>query len=195
MFASLTGLEAALETGDEALVEMAVRRILLGHALILGYGGIPLIYMGDELGLTNDYSYLEDPNHRDDNRWMHRPRMDWEKAARRNTPGTVEYEIFSGTRALVNARKHTPHLHAATDTEVVDEFHPHIFSFVRRHPLGALLAVHNFTENPRYVSLDLPHSLGITSPVDRISGNAPRLRGDDIELSPYEVLWLTDRSS
>ncbi|HET7478769.1 MAG TPA: alpha-amylase family protein, partial [Rubrobacteraceae bacterium] len=59
--ASLAGLESALETGDEALVEMSIRRILLGHAVILGYGGVPLLYMGDEIGLFNDFSYLEDP--------------------------------------------------------------------------------------------------------------------------------------
>nr|WP_207955736.1 alpha-amylase family protein [Rubrobacter marinus] len=83
--AGLAGLELAQETGDEALMEMSVRRVLLCHALIFGYGGIPLIYMGDELGLAADHSYLEDPNRRDDNRWMHRPRMDWRKAARRHS--------------------------------------------------------------------------------------------------------------
>src|SRR3712207_4920894 len=58
-FASLVGLELALETGDPVPLEMSVRRILLGHALIFGYGGIPLIYMGDEIGLLNDYSFLK----------------------------------------------------------------------------------------------------------------------------------------
>ena len=193
--ASLAGLELAQETGDGVLLEMAVRRILLCHALIFGYGGIPLIYMGDELGLPGDHSYLEDPNRRDDNRWMHRPHMDWEKAARRSSPGTVEHAIFSGIRALVEARKRTPHLHAATPVEVVDGLHPHVFSFVRPHPLGPLLALHNFTEEVRYASLQLPRGLGIASPVDRMSGHAPGTLGDDIELSPYEVLWLTQAPS
>ncbi len=192
--ASLAGLELAQETGDDVLLEMAVRRILLCHALIFGYGGIPLIYMGDELGLPGDHAYLEDPNHRDDNRWMHRPRMDWKRAARRSSQGTVEHAIFSGLRTLVEARNHTPHLHAATGVEVVDELHPHVFSFVRPHPLGPLLALHNFTEDVRYASLDVPRGLGMTAPVDRISGGAPRIMGDEIELSPYEVLWLTDAS-
>ena len=190
--ASLAGLELALETGDEALLETAVGRVILCYALIFGYGGIPLIYMGDELGLTGDHSYVDDPNHRDDNRWMHRPRMDWRKAARRTSPGTVEHALFSGLRTLVEARKQTPHLHAATSVEVLDELHPCVFSFVRRHPLGPLLALHNFTEETRYVSLDLPRGLGMSSPVDRISGRAPRVLEDDVELAPYEVLWLTD---
>lgn len=190
--ASLAGLELAEETGDEALLEMSVRRILLCHALIFGYGGVPLIYMGDELGLKTDESYLEAPNFRHDNRWSHRPRMDWKKATRRASPGTLEHALFSGIRALVDARKRVPHLHAATPVEVVDEMHPHVFSFVRPHPLGPLLALHNFADDVGYVGLDLARNLGMASPVDRISGRAPRVLGDDLELSPYEVLWLTD---
>ena len=32
----------------------AVGRILLAHAVVLGFGGLPVIWMGDELGLLND---------------------------------------------------------------------------------------------------------------------------------------------
>src|SRR5690606_2153102 len=73
-FASLAGLERA---GDGQAERMAVERILLGHALIASYGGIPLIYMGDEIALLNDWSYLRMPEHAHDSRWLHRPRMDW----------------------------------------------------------------------------------------------------------------------
>ncbi|WP_407691091.1 hypothetical protein [Rubrobacter marinus] len=61
-------------------------------------------------------------------------------------------------------------------------------------PLGPLLALHNFTEETRYASLDLLHGLGMTSPVDRISGRAPRVPRGDVELAPYEVLWLASAS-
>ncbi|MEJ2750023.1 MAG: alpha-amylase family protein, partial [Anaerolineae bacterium] len=78
--ASLAGLEIALEQGDAKAIDLAVRRIILLHAMILAFGGIPLLYMGDELGLLNDMSYLDDPNLASDNRWLHRPWMDWELA-------------------------------------------------------------------------------------------------------------------
>lgn len=192
--ASLAGLEMALETGDEVLLEMSVRRILLGHALILGYGGVPLIYMGDEIGLLNDHSYLEDPATRDDNRWMHRPPMDWKKADRRREPGAVESRIFEGVRALIEARKRTPHLHAATPTHVLDPYDPHLFAFVRPHPLGPLVAVHNFTEDERYFSADLPRSQGVQDFHDRITGRPLPVGPDDtIRLEPYEAVWVFDR--
>ena len=190
-FASLAGLESSLETGDPVLLEMSVRRILLGHALIFGYG-VPLIYMGDEIGLLNDYTFLKEPDRQDDNRWMHRPRMDWKKAAWRSKPGTVEREIFSGLRASIEARTRTPHLHAAIPVEVLDPLHPHVFSFTRPHPLGHLLALHNFTEDERFASLDLPRGLGIHRPFDRIRRKQPETSGDDLRLAPYQVLWITE---
>lgn len=191
-FASLAGLELAQETSDPLLLEMSIRRILLGHALIFGYNGVPLIYMGDELGLLNDYSFLTEPDKHDDNRWMHRPRMDWEKATRRSEPGTVEHRIFTGVRALIEARKSTPHLHAAIPVEVLAPLHPHVFTFTRPHPLGHLLALHNFTEEERFASLELPRSVGINEPFDRISRKELEISGEDLRLAPYQVLWITE---
>ena len=65
--ASLTGLEA----GDER----AMARMLLGYALVLGWGGVPVIWAGDELALTNDPDWASEPGHAGDNRWAHRPRI------------------------------------------------------------------------------------------------------------------------
>ncbi len=49
-----------MESGKREHVSLAVNRILMGHALIASFGGIPLLYMGDEIGLLNDYSYVDD---------------------------------------------------------------------------------------------------------------------------------------
>ncbi len=72
------GLEKAIATGDVAEAERAVQRILMGHALIRRMGvASPLIYMGDEIALLNDYSYRDVPEHAHDSRWIQPPRMDW----------------------------------------------------------------------------------------------------------------------
>ena len=72
--ASLIGIEAALNTGDDGHLDLAIRRLLLAYHMVLGFGGLPLLYMGDELALRNDYDFVDDPEHADDNRWVHRPR-------------------------------------------------------------------------------------------------------------------------
>ncbi|MEZ5580397.1 MAG: hypothetical protein R3F40_13870 [Candidatus Competibacteraceae bacterium] len=71
-----------------------MRRVLLLHAMMLAFNGIAMIYMGDELGLLNDPHYLDDPNLADDNRWIHRPRMDWNRAGQRHEWQTLTARIF-----------------------------------------------------------------------------------------------------
>jgi len=190
-FASLAGLELARESGDGQAVDLAIERILLGHALIAGFGGIPLIYMGDEIGLANDPSWADDPEHASDSRWLHRPAMDWAAAARRNDPSSIEGRLFAGLVHIVRARRATPQLHAAHDTAVLDTGHPHVFAHARRHPLGPFVALYNLTEGAQWLRRDVLRAERIEQPLDRLGGG-PRLTADDhVELPPYGRVWLT----
>ena len=78
--ASLAGLESALALGEPLAVDLAIARLTCAYAMVFGFGGLPLLYMGDELGMLNDHSYLDDPAKSADNRWVHRPAMDWSLA-------------------------------------------------------------------------------------------------------------------
>ncbi len=183
--ASLAGLEQALAIGDEELTSLSIERILLGHAVILTFPGVPLIYMGDEVGLLNDYEYRQDPAREGDNRWMHRPQMPWDQVARRFQHHTVEHRLFSGLRILIEARKRLPQLHAATAVEVVALDNPHLFACARPHPEGTLLGVFNFSEDSQEVALP-PH----TSSFDQISGAVVRGIRGGYALAPYGRYWL-----
>ena len=82
--ASLAGLEQGLELENKLYTEHALARILLIHSIILSVGGIPLIYLGDEIATLNDSDYESDPGKKDDSRWAHRTDFDWERAVRRS---------------------------------------------------------------------------------------------------------------
>src|SRR5688572_20462296 len=118
--ASLCGLEAALEDGDEAAVDAAVRRLVLLYSVTYAYGGIPLLYMGDELALRNDTGYLTDPERAPDNRWLHRPRMDWAAAQRRTDPATIEGRVFGWMRRLGEVRRSLVALRGGVESELLD---------------------------------------------------------------------------
>ena len=187
--ASLAGLEAAIAAADPEAITKAIERILLGHALILGWDGIPLLYMGDEIGLLNDTAYLAEPDHAADNRWLHRPRMDWTAAARRHDPATVEGRIFMGLRALIETRRRTPQLSAAAPLRIIDGLDPRVFGFVREHPLGWLTALHGFADVDVVVDtarLPRPAS-GIL--LDLLDGSR-RLASRPIVVPARGVLWL-----
>jgi amylosucrase len=147
--ASLCGIEAA---GDQASLDAAVRRFVLLYAVTFAFGGIPLIYMGDEIAMRNDHSYLDDPALADDNRWMHRPAMDWAAAARRHEPGTLEGRIFGWMRRLAFARKDLLALRTGGELDILGVDNGTIFAWRRRHPRsGNFVGLANFSEDPQSV--------------------------------------------
>ncbi|MCB1738920.1 MAG: alpha-glucosidase C-terminal domain-containing protein, partial [Gammaproteobacteria bacterium] len=199
--ASLVGLEAALDENDEQGTEDAIRIILLLHAVIMSFGGIPLINYGDEIGTLNDYSFLDDPDKAQDSRWMHRPRIDWQRAERRHQHGTVEQRIFDGLKKLIAVRKLVPAFADFNNRELLSVDNPHLFVFLRTHPeLGGenVLVVANFNSEPQH--LDLGNLGGrwqfrLGQLLDLASGESPALFKDQLVVPPYRFYWLSDRAS
>ncbi len=103
--ASLCGLEKAIKNNDADAIQTSIDKILLMQANSIFLGGIPMIFYGDEVGYTNDRSYLTDLGKSYDNRWMHRPIIDWNKIAKVKQKDSIESKIFKGLQAILNIRK------------------------------------------------------------------------------------------
>jgi amylosucrase len=186
--ASLIGIEAALRSGNTAHLDLAVRRLLLAYEIALGFGGLPVLFMGEELGVRADPAWAQEAGHGDDNRWAHRPRMDWDVAARRNEPGTVEERVFSRLRRLAKVRAGLPALHAAVGTEVLHPANPGVLATVRRAPAQTFVLLANVTALPQSWPLSAMPLAGRLT--DAQTGRAPY--GDEaaVLLEPYQSLWL-----
>lgn len=115
--ASLVGLASA-ESPQQ--VDSAIGRLLLAHAIIFAWGGIPVLWSGDELATLNDAGWADEEGHAGDNRWAHRPRLDWGVATRRHDPTTIEGRVFSGLAHLARVRAGLPQLHASVASEVLE---------------------------------------------------------------------------
>ncbi|MGL4237686.1 amylosucrase [Tabrizicola sp.] len=187
-YASLAGLQTAT---DARTTDLAVQRILMGHALIAAWGGIPLIYMGDELALLNDDGYLDVPEHAHDSRWIHRPRMDWALAEARHTADTPSGRVFRGTRAILARRRATPALHAAYPIRVVSSGNNAVLAFQRLAPTGTLLGLFNFTESWQNIPDHWARALGVTAMHDALSDAPVTAHHGQIALPPYARVWLT----
>ncbi len=191
--ASLAGLERALELGNPTLMDLAIRRILLIYSVVMAYGGIPLIYMGDELGLLNDISYLSDSRKIDDNRWMHRPAMDWQRANRRHERREPLGRIYAGLQLLIAARTATPAVHAGGVVQPMWTNNRHVFALYRQHPRGRMMLVANFQEGEQHIATDLIWHGGLRGEVHNLLdplGRRLDLRLPQLRLAPYESLWL-----
>jgi amylosucrase len=190
-FASLAGLERAMAEGDPGAVELAIQRILLGHAIIAAFGGIPLIYMGDEIALMNDYSYQDDADIAHDSRWVHRPHMDWTRARDRDGAATPAGRVFRGLRDILARRRATKALHAGFPTEVIETGVVGLFAFIRRPPTGPLLCLFNMTERWLHLPETQAKGYGISRMHDALSDADVTAHGGNIVLPPYARVWLS----
>jgi len=190
--AALAGISAARV--GEADLELSVRRLLLGYGIVMGFGGIPLIYMGDELALDNDESYLADPDQAEDSRWMHRPRLDWELADRRHEPGTIEHDVFAGMRELIRARRAQPALDTGGQTFLHRYDDPAVFAWERRHPRhGRSFFIANLSDRLATVPAAAPSWAGLDVPDVVFGGGSVGNGVGGLELDPYALVWFTDR--
>ncbi len=187
--ASLAGLEKAIHEETEREVELALRRILLIHSVILSIGGIPLIYLGDEIATLNDYRYREDPAKIRDSRWVHRPFTDWEKYNRRFDETTQEGKIFTRLKKLIDLRKTIPAFSGA-ETDILSLRSKHLFSYVRQLGNERILSIGNFSEQPQIIDGNeiRLHGLGYNF-VDLVSGQ-PYSTINPLMLEPYQFVWL-----
>ena len=188
--ASLAGLEAAVANNDSHQIDLAIKRFLLIHSVIFMSGGIPLLYMGDEIGLMNDYSYVEDPLRANDNRWMHRPQMDWETAAQRHDPSTIAGRLFAGMQKLVASRHERHELHAEAATAAIWTHNDKLFGLLRHSPRGRLLLLGNFSNHPQTITGQRMTELQFGGSIRDVLTGREMVGRQNITLEPYESMWI-----
>jgi amylosucrase len=193
MAASLCGIEAALEDRDPGGLTAAIRRLESMYAVAFSFGGIPLIYMGDELALRSDAGCAADAAHEHDNRWMHRPLMDWDAAARRHDPGSLEGRVFAALRGLSAARRSLLALRSGGRTELLPTENRSVLAYRRAHPRSApFLALTNFSDVTQAVDAGLIARAGLYEPAHVHSSTGQlSISAGRIELAPWSFLWLT----
>jgi len=144
--ASLCGLEKALQSGDDTFISLCIQKILMMQAHSFFIGGVPMLFYGDEVGYTNDYSYIADAGKSYDNRWMHRPLIDWQKNEKAKEKDTVEYRIFTGTKRLLDIRKKLPALADHSNITWLTPHNIHVAGFLRDGNEQKIFCVFNFSK-------------------------------------------------
>lgn len=150
--ASLCGLEYALKNNDTNALELAIKKIILMQAQSFFIGGIPMIFYGDEQGYTNDYSYLDDGAKSYDNRWMHRPIIDWNKNKNSNAEGTIENRIFTLTKKLISIRSKIPVVADKKNLTWINTENDHVAGFLRAWGDERIYCIFNFCKEETSIS-------------------------------------------
>ncbi len=177
-----------LEQGDPH----AVARILLLHGITFAAGGIPLLYLGDEVGTLNDFAYLEDPGKAGDSRWVHRPPRNAERYAQRADPATDAGRIFGGLRRLIAQRAATPEFGGGRLIGFRAK-NPSVLGFTRPGAHGNVLVLANFSEYRQAIAAEVLSAMPPDT-TDLVEGAQHDLRGG-LTLEPYQMVWLDCRTT
>lgn len=180
---------------DDAL---AIPRILAMYNIVMSTGGIPLIYLGDEIGVLNDLSYLKDKNKSADSRWVHRvarnkalyEQVSADKStASKNTisKSTPAAQLFIGMQHLISLRKKTKAL-AGGSLQTFATYNPSVLAFVREHESERICVLANFSDQLQIVNV--AHTpLANSVMLDLVSNQKIDIK-QNMSLGAYQYLWL-----
>ena len=192
--AALIGIQKSfIENKKDDLVS-AISRFKLLHGIIFFMKGIPLVYAGDEIGHLNNFEYLKDEEKREDNRWLHRPFMDWDKALLRKKSGTVENILFHIIANLSSRRKETQCLHGQSKETIISVKSNTLFCVEKTLKENNILLVANFSPEFQMITKkELPEQWHGKSFKEIISATSYLYLGDTLIFPPYSVFWLTEK--
>lgn len=186
--ASLAGLEKALNEEGPNEVELAIRRIHLIHGIIMTVGGIPLIYLGDEIGTLNDYSYRDHQDKARDSRWAHRPHANWERYERRNDLAKVEGRIFRGLKRLIELRQ-SHDVFSGDELEIIPTQNEHVLGFVRSRLGKRAIIFANFSEQKQVIPARVLEQNNCFA-ADKIYGSSEIIHQKELTLAALDFLAL-----
>lgn len=127
-------------------------RVLLAHAVAFSLGGVPEIWLGDELGMLDDPLWSLEPGHQFDPRWSHRPRMEQSIIDSRHDLFSVSGRIYGSIRRMLQIRASA----AEFDGQTVIDFDTHnraVLGYQRPGRNGSVvLCLANFSDWGQYVT-------------------------------------------
>ena len=181
--ASLCGVTSALESGDREALAKALRLDGMLHAFMFTLSGVPVLYSGDEIAQENDLSYHEDPIRREDSRYLHRGRLDWEKAKRRIRKTSPEGKLFAALKQMEAIRAEHAVFDTEADTWLLDTGNDHVLGIGRYYRGEKLLALFNFATEDQTAWLRETESY-----TDLVTGK--ERDAGAVRLKPGDFCWL-----
>ncbi|MBK5201699.1 MAG: hypothetical protein JJE21_09270 [Spirochaetaceae bacterium] len=182
--ASFCGIEEALEENNKIKLDRAIQRDLLLHSAMISIEGFPLLSSGDEIAQLNDYSYINDPDRKDDSRNIHRSPFDWEKAKKIKEKGSYQERIYDGIKSLLEAKSESICFDKNAITSTWDSSNNKVFLIRRTNQDEELLCFASFSDNEEFVKTN--YIMGAFK--DLFTGKEI-VPGWGFKLAPHEYIW------
>ena len=152
---------------------------------------IPSVYL---FNYTNDYAYQNDSGKSYDNRWMHRPMINWDKNQKIHIENTVEQKIFLATQKLIQLRKK---LFLFGDYKNITWLTPHnihVAGFIRAYDDRRVYCLFNYNQQASFITWYLfkEHGYAPVVLLDHWSGAKHKVGPDHdyFIMEPYQFCIL-----
>lgn len=196
MFASLIGIEDANNQHASMLLNLAIKRMKMLNAILVFYQGAPMIYAGDDIGMTNDFSYLTDVTKKDDSRWVHRPYYDWHLYNDTKEYRDDAFEIYHDLKNLIEIRKTHPLLHPFVQQHAIESETKDVIVLEKYHDRQRLYGIFNVTSHVATLDLNLLKNQNVIHfEKDLIQNRNVTFEQSYITLAPYEMLYLPAKTA
>jgi amylosucrase len=190
MTASLVGLRR----DDGTLSPEGFARWRLMFDVMFAINGMPLIYMGDELGQENASSdNVSKLSASEDGRYLHRPLFDESARQRARTlliSSTTESAVWNSIASLARVRRSLDCLAANTSLCVVPTSNKALLAFTRG---DSFLLIANFSDKTQSLSIDLLHTCEWQDALTDENFDVTTAIDAQLELQPWECRWLRKR--
>ncbi|MDO5619043.1 alpha-amylase family glycosyl hydrolase [Kocuria sp.] len=127
-------------------------RVLLAHAVAFSLGGVPELWLGDELGVLDDPLWSLEPGHETDPRWSHRPRVEASVIDSRHDLFSVSGRLYGSIRRMLQIRAGAPEFDGQTVIDFDTRNEP-VLGYQRPGSDGSVvLCLANFSDWGQYVT-------------------------------------------
>ena len=146
-----------------------------------------MLYLGDELGTLNDYSYMSESDKSDDSRWVNRPKFDRARFEQRQDQNTIAGQIFAGFQRMIEVRKGTPEF-AGGRLVGFRTHNPAVLGYQRPGKTATILCLANFSDDSQWVGAETLAALP-GGALDLVT-NRKISTNQGIHLASHEYMWL-----
>ena len=169
-----------------------IQRFICAHAIMLSLEGIPGLYIHSLFGTENFYEGVEHTNH---SRTINRYKWEYSDLHEKIHDEKWHHQkIFTGITNLLEIRRNQKAFHPNAvqfTLHVADE----IFAYWRQSAYRdqSIFCIHNISDNKVALHLSSINLIGLDTWRDLISGRVINDLNAEIELAPYEFVWLTNK--
>lgn len=169
-----------------------IPRFICAHAIMTSLEGVPALYIHSLLGTHNDQKGVETFKH---NRAINRYKWDFEDInSKLDDDNTHHAHVFKQITSLLNIRCKQPAFHPNA-TQFTLHLGDQVFGFWRQSIKRdqSIFCIHNISNQNIAIPLASINLINLNDWTDIISGTVYTNLHYDLELAPYQFVWLTNK--